>query len=217
MSWGVNLFGARFVPALSLGLLADVASIGSALNLPVGDVCSSQSLANFSRLLRVVVSTGSGAKRRLVLFVVSMGSGANFLRFDLDDVADVSIGSGANRRGFGASACSAWALFLEDVTVVSNGWGVKRRGFGASGSARCALSLEDVIVVSIGCGENLRGFGRSTSPARCLSLEDETVVSIGSTLNFLGGAAESMLRVFPVLDKGVVMLALPNQDLQLAL
>lgn len=59
-----------------------VVSRGSGLNLR-GEVFSSHSSANLWRLFlleEVVVSTGSGAKRRTFLCVVSMGSGAN-LRF----------------------------------------------------------------------------------------------------------------------------------------
>jgi hypothetical protein len=111
------------------------------LNLPVGDVCSSQSLANFSRLLREVVSTGSGAKRRFVFVVVSMGLGAN-LRLDVDFVVVVSIGCGANLRGFGLSESSALDLSLEDVTVVSIGSTLNRLG-GAAGAILQYVPIAD--------------------------------------------------------------------------
>lgn len=106
------------------------------MNFPVGDVCSSQSLANFWRLLRVVVSIGSGAKRRLDRLVVSTGSGAN-LRLDLELEVVVSTGCGANLRGFGLSGWSAGALSLEDETVVSIGSTLNRLG----GAADAMLSI----------------------------------------------------------------------------
>jgi hypothetical protein len=49
ISWGLNLLTGGFVGAVSIGL---------ALNLSVGDVCSAQSRANLWRLLLVVVSKG---------------------------------------------------------------------------------------------------------------------------------------------------------------
>lgn len=61
-----------------------IVSRGSGLNLR-GEVFSSHSSANFRRLLLledVVVSTGSGAKRRTFFCVVSMGSGANLRLVD---------------------------------------------------------------------------------------------------------------------------------------
>lgn len=204
--------GANFLGLGGCFLLprADV-STGSGLNLR-GEVFSSHSSANLRRLLLlevVVVSTGSGTKRRTFFCVFSMGSGAN-LRF-VDCV--ISTGCGANRRvvlcvvsvGCGANlrfvfvvvSTGSGANLRFDFVVVSTGSGanfrlvfcVVSRGSGAN--LRLLL-----VVVSTGSGANFRtGFEVPTSESSLRSLELEVEVSIGSTLNRLGGATLAMVSL----------------------
>jgi len=47
INWGRNFFGGCLMTPLSWPLQGGAVSMGLALNFPVGDVCSSQSLANF--------------------------------------------------------------------------------------------------------------------------------------------------------------------------
>jgi len=136
----------------SLRLFELVVSTGSGLNF-LGDVCCAHASAYLCRLLRAVVSIGSGAKRRLVFSVVSIGVGSNFrLLFFV-----VSTGSGANRRGAGFLASVEAGLSFRFVfDVVSTGSGANLRT-GFVFSILSFRSFDDLAVVSIGSTLNRLG------------------------------------------------------------
>jgi hypothetical protein len=101
----------------------------------------------------------------------------------------VSIGSGINLLGLPVAGCVLERLLL---AAVPKGWGVNRRFVFVVVSTGSGVNFRLVfIVVSTGSGANLRtGFG--FSPCK-QSLEDVVVVSKGSALKRLGRVDEDMV------------------------
>lgn len=162
-------------------------------------------------LLLCVVSIGWGVNRLL-----GFGLSAASVEFPRDDLDDVSMGSGAKRRGAAWSSCcdflsledlldvstggganllvcicdkspvSGSLLFRELVDVVSTGCGKNRLVLGAFKSPVSGSFLELLAEVSTGTGANLLTAGFS-SCALFLSLEDFVLVSTGCGANRRGG------------------------------
>lgn len=115
----------------------------------------------------------------------------------MEDLDEVSTGSGANLRGFDRSPVSASAFFLELLVDVSTGCGRNRLGFAAvrspvSGSFLAVFEL--LLVVSTGSGANRLALGFS-SCALSFSFDDLEEVSTGVGLNRLGGGEDIVVEL----------------------